>query len=308
MPGRQHRMASRGGSYEDLAQALLGRIASLVRVPRRQDFGIDFYCQPRFPSDQEMEAVGDLCSIQVKGGSRPLTFGGNKRGQWREYHFEWLKSLATPLFLAIVDPHFEAVELYSLWPLWYVFWSTSTPFSVMCITRPSMSSPYVWQPPAGRANPNALGKGDGQQWEIDLGPPFLRLTSEALNDDTFRYQALNSLTTFITYDQRTLIRFHLGVAVLEGITSWSTNGDQFRVQKFMFWSRAPGANVERLCSTIEPILVNLGVNLQWQNDVAAYAFIPMLEWLADRGYLDELGKGLLEGLRQSRTSGLPPAP
>ncbi len=310
MPGRQNVLASRGSSYEDFVQTVLGRLATMVHVPRQHDFGIDFYCQPRIPSGQRTESVTDLCSIQVKGGDSIFGFGGLKRrsGQWRDYHFDWLRSLAIPIFLARVDKDFSAVELFSLWPLWLVFWQTSTPFSVTCRTKPATSTLYELQDLEKKISPVGQGKGDGCDWVVDLGPPFLRLTLADLNDDGFSDGALAILQQWIRLDRETLIRFHLRVAVVEGIYKYSTNFFSYSTKKAMFWSYGPGANVVHLSRTMTPMIVNLGVHLQWQNNEAAYLLIPVIEWLNREGHLDEMGQGLLDGLRESRAEGKGPAP
>src|SRR5437867_6823813 len=117
MSGRRHVMDSAVSTYEDCARLLLGRIASLVQVPREKDFGIDFYVQPRIPTGPRTETVAELGSLQVKGGDQSLVYGGSdKNGVWREYEFTWLRSLATPLYLARADSTCTAVELFSLWP------------------------------------------------------------------------------------------------------------------------------------------------------------------------------------------------
>jgi hypothetical protein len=51
----------------------------------------------------------------------------------------------------------------------------------------------------------------------------------------------------------------------------------------------------------EPVLVNLGVHLQWQDDLSAHTLIPALEWVDSMGLLSEFGKGLLGGLRDTQT-------
>lgn len=118
MSGRRHVMDSAGSTYEDCARLFVGRIASLVHAPREKDFGIDFYCQPRVPAGPRTETVAELGSLQVKGGGEGLAYGGlNERGESREYEFTWLRSLATPLYLARVDAGCSAVELFSVWPL-----------------------------------------------------------------------------------------------------------------------------------------------------------------------------------------------
>ena len=54
-------------------------------------------------------------------------------------------------------------------------------------------------------------------WAIDLGPPMLRLTQEKLEDAAFRQRAITVLRQWITYDRLTLMRYHQGIPVLDGI-------------------------------------------------------------------------------------------
>src|SRR5437773_8314847 len=97
-------MDSSGSAFEDCTRLLVGQIATLVHVPREKDFGIDFYCQPRVAIGPRTETVIELGALQVKGGMEQLTYGGlDQGGNWREYEFTWLRSLAAPLFLVRVE-------------------------------------------------------------------------------------------------------------------------------------------------------------------------------------------------------------
>lgn len=66
-------------------------------------------------------------------------------------------------------------------------------------------------------------------------------------------------------------------------------------------------NLARLSQTASPVFVNLGIHLQGQNDEAAFRLISILEWFDGRGYLDGIGKELLEGLKKARDIGVGPA-
>jgi len=101
--------------------------------------------------------------------------------------------------------------------------------------------------------------------------------------------------------------FHMFVPVLTNFTSWSTDPpESLESRTWHFWDSRPKANIERLCQRAGPILVNLGIHLQWQNDHAAYNLVPVLEWLDGNGRLDQIGKGLPDGLRQAQASGVGP--
>jgi hypothetical protein len=97
------------------------------------------------------------------------------------------------------------------------------------------------------------------------------------------------------------MRYHLFIPVLTGITGWRTNlPESYEARIWQFWASQPGANIPRLCQTAAPLVVNLGMHLQWQNDAGAYTIVPLLEWLECGGHLDDIGKGLLDGLRRTR--------
>jgi len=302
MSGRRSVIDSRGGTYEDCANFLIGQIANLTAVPRERDFGIDFYCEPRLPIAAGSETVAGLCSLQVKGGVATLAFGGlNERGDWKEYEYGWLRSQAIPLYLARVSAACDSVELFSLWPLWLIFWrQTVLPFEVVLETSaPGRSS---WKEPVSQPHPKGAGLGDGNRWTVDLGPPFLMLTNEKLKDEIFRQQAVTILRTRIHYDRTNLMRYLQFIPMLTGITDWSTNSLELsEVREWQFWSSTPGENIRRLCLTAGPLLVNLGIHLQWQNDLTtAFKLIPLLDWIKESHYLDEIGCGLLRNLHAAQ--------
>jgi hypothetical protein len=304
MAGQRHRMDSSGSSYEDYAKSLIGRFAALIPVQRERDFGLDFFCQPLVTAGKNTETVTELAALQVKGGIQKLTYGGlDRRGKWRPQQFTWLRSLATPLYLVRVDKDFSSVQLFSLWPIWWIFWQAGHPFRVDFITRGPSSRLHLWQKPECSPCKGGGSNGDGMQWTVDLGPPLLRLTNENLNDSVFRETATAILRTWILHDRLTLMYFHLSVPVVTSISQWSTNALDVRGLGSgisYFWNSMPGMNLSSLCQTISPMLVNLGLNLSSQNDEAAYRLISVLEWIEGRGQLDEVGKGLLDDLRRTQ--------
>jgi hypothetical protein len=93
-----------------------------------------------WPAGAWIETVSELGSLQVKGEQAELAYGGlDKHGNWYEYQFTWLRSLATPVHLARVDAAFRSVEFFSIWPSWLIFWRQSVdPFEVVF----SAESPY----------------------------------------------------------------------------------------------------------------------------------------------------------------------
>lgn len=308
MSGQRNVMDSTGETYETLADHLVGRFASTIRVSRQQDYGIDLYCLPRVPTGPRTQTAIELGSVQVRGGASDLVYGGlNGRGEWKGHEFDWLRGLTVPLYLARVDAACSTVNLFSLWPIWWVFLHAGNPFKIVFTTEPASSEIYKWRSPEALADKDGAGIGDGLRWNVNLGAPFLQLTGDNLGDAAFRDQASAILQTWIKGDRLTLIRSLQGVPVIDSITQWTTNSvDSYGYSTHQFWNSAPGANIPRLCKTLAPVLTNLGVHLQWQTDEAAYRLIPILEWLDQQHQLDEIGRGLLDGLRRMQAAGVKP--
>ena len=86
MAGRRHVIDRIGAEYESAVHALLTPFASLVSVPRHDDFGIDFYCHIRASTGSHTETVTHLTALQVKGGESGLTYGGlDATGEWKKH-------------------------------------------------------------------------------------------------------------------------------------------------------------------------------------------------------------------------------
>jgi len=59
----------------------------------------------------------------------------------------------------------RAVELFSLWPLWLIFWrQAASPFEVVFTAQPGATEPHAWREPLASRHPKGTGKGDGMRW------------------------------------------------------------------------------------------------------------------------------------------------
>lgn len=305
MPGRRAEFDIEGAKREIVAQDLIGRVSAPVKVPREMDFGIDYFCQLFGTGGARSISVEDLFSLQVKG-SEPLKYGGVRDGKWRNYEIEWLRSQAVPILLARVDHERPTLNLYNLGPIWRVLWQTSQPYEIVCATSPQTSEKYVRAEAQFEESKEPFG--DQRTWLVPIGPPFLTLTHEALRDDSFAHNARILLRTHIAMERKNLLRFQSRVAIHHCVQIWHTNCFEPRIafHKAMYWSLVPGENIDALVDTVTPALVNLGVHLQWQNNSDAYKFIGALDWIDRRGGLDEMDRGLLRGLIETRDRGVGP--
>jgi hypothetical protein len=296
-----------GAQYEIAVHSLLNPFASLVSVPRQDDFGIDFYCHLRRPTGIHTETVSDLAALQVKGGEASLVYGGaDARGDWRKHEIAWLMSLSTPLYLVKIPRDRKVVDIFSLGPVWHRFMAQAVyPFEIACTTQPpSVNADWQLTEPTFTVGPE---RGDRRRWMVDLGAPIVRVSVEDSDDPSHRERVALVLRTWIANDRQNLMRFLQGIPVFSGFSGWQTNSlNGLRRSIAQHWSATPGENIASLCQTGEPLLVNLGIHLQWQNDQGAYALTPTLEWLNQRGQLGGIGQGLLRGLIETQRNGVGP--
>ena len=306
MPGKQPEFAVTGAQNETDTLSLIGRLSAPVKVPREHDFGIDFFCQLYVPTAPRSISVTDVFTLQAKGMTEVLRFGGLRNNVWRNYEISWLRTLAIPLFLARVDGTKPELALYSLAPIWRVLWQTAAPFEIICTTEPPAPTTYQREE-VTHAN-SGQQFGDGESWTVPIGPPFMSLTHADLADEAWSAKARDLLKSHIQIERQNMLMFHLRVAIHHCVEKWSTNsfGAPIVLSKAMFWSGAPGDNLRDLAAALAPVAVSLGVHLRWQNDRDAYLLIDILEWLKRRGNLDQIGFGLLEGLLATRAQGLDP--
>lgn len=308
MPGQQADFAVQGDRYETAAQHVLGEILNLIQVPRQRDFGIDFYCSVRLRSGSLVQTTRDLFGLQVGGPSKTLAYGGLRKGNPRPHEIEWLKSLTVPLFYARVSGDRERVGVYSMSPVWRILFRSPGAFEIICEFEDPSDNLFTIKPEQPTAAKQDGTFGDGNVWRINLGPPILSATAKDFQDPEFAEQAKSLLLTWLQLDWTTVVRFQVRVALTDFIQSWKTNTlTGASTAQAMYWSPVPGANVRELVAALLPALINLGAHLQWQNDVAAYSLIPILECANQLAVLPPFGQGLLDGLRRARDAGLSPA-
>ena len=203
--------------------------------------------------------------------------------------------MATPLYLAKVDADLNSVELFSLWPIWLIFWPhPEDPFEIRFVTEPAGLISPTWQQPIGTAVTEGEGNGDGKRWTVELGPPFLRLTLPELNDQEFQMRCKSVLHAWTTSDRLNMVRRQQFIPLLKAPTKWETNCRPIEFGEWQFWDPRPGVNISRLCQTAEPILVNLALHLEGQSDPGLDSLLPLLLWLQEHNHLGVAGLRLLQ--------------
>jgi len=303
MTGRQLNIQSLGAGYESFVATVVGRIAAMVDVRREHDYGVDFYVLPRVPLSTTTETAIELCALQVKGGAQDeLSFGGvGKDGAWKAHELNWLRTLNVPLYAASVDKNYSEVSLYTLNPALGVFWRSGQPFEIRCrFSAPSPEQDHTFVAPEPSADPLGAGKGDGNRWTVELGPPFLHLRLQDLEASSFREMARDILLAWIQTDRVSLSYLHMGVPRQHILMGYRTNRVPNVVQHLMFWNPTPGASstgIEQAVGAIATVLIQ---HLLGQKDGPSLsAWLPALEWLNARGTLDGFGIAALNEAKQA---------
>src|SRR5947208_2597136 len=115
-----------GDRSEYLAHFLLSAIGLVTPIPRQEDIGVDFYCSL---ADQEKGVLtfGFPFIVQTKAIGTPVVEirpPDDYQHQQRVIldHISWLFRQELPLFLALVDKEDISIRLYSLSPLWFIYY------------------------------------------------------------------------------------------------------------------------------------------------------------------------------------------
>jgi hypothetical protein len=129
-----------------------------------------------------------------------------------------------------------------------------------------------------------------------------------MNDARFVANSSSLLANWLAIDRQNVIRALLGVPYVQGVREWATNDFKTTVitlKQFMAWSESRQTVID-LAKALEPLLVNLGVHLQSQDDRAVYSLVSLLEWIDSLNLLGRMGKGLLDGIKRTQAAGLSP--
>ena len=221
MTGQRAKVTIEGDKYENAAENILGEILSLVRVAWQRDYGIDFYCSVQLSSGKAAQTTRDLFALQVGGPGKTVAYGGFRKGEKLLHQIEWLKSLTVPFFYGRLSTDRQKIDLYSMSPVWRVFFRSPNPFKITWVLQDPTDDLFTIGEPEPKRAKKAFG--DGNSWQVNLGPPILSRTQTELQSPEIADQAVALLRDWLQLDWTTITRFQTGIAVTEFFMCWSTN-------------------------------------------------------------------------------------
>lgn len=275
MPGQQLKNAIDGAQKERLADYLLAHFCATTKVPREQDFGVDFYCNITEPAGHVVRTSPYSFGLQIKTRSddNVLSYGGlAKNGDpasWRAYEIEWLFNQAMPFLVGLTSP--DRIDIYLTSGIWRARWQGGRPFRVDLLPDDPLSVKKNLLQPREKIVDGAPG--DRTHWTVPLGPPIVSVSIAQVSDAGHIAKVRETLARSLDVERTNIMAHAQGVPYREWILGWETNKlpapTETRLGTEWFANAAQGMNLERCARSLGIALPALVLNLQAQGNHVA---------------------------------------
>lgn len=201
-----------GDRSEYLAQFLLSAAGLCTFIPRQEDIGLDFSCSI---ADQRNGVLtfGYPYLISVKSISHPsieLTPTDAAIAANDTRHVEWLFRQQLPIFLGVVDKDAVSLRIYSLLPLWFLYYKGGPQIGTLSI-KPRLNATEVndvGMPIQGAALQNWPGH---FHYDVDVGHPVVVLDLAVIKDADSLAEAKRLLRMAVSFGQKNLLHYQLQI-------------------------------------------------------------------------------------------------
>src|SRR5579862_1267177 len=208
MPGGRLRSFRLGDRAELLVEQLLAGFAFTTRVPRQEDFGVDFFCSLTRQEGQFLKA-GPFFAVQAKSSRDDIVYE-------KPHELEWITNQENPLLVCVADRGSLAIDVYSTWNLLCGVlngWRGQKP-PTRIVLRPGVEH-HIW--------PWVEDGDDGSQ-EIRLGKPIVRVTDADIFDDARMDLCAYTLGQWVALDRMNIVNRHANVHWVLAPRAYETNG------------------------------------------------------------------------------------
>jgi hypothetical protein len=212
MPGVRSYSFREGDRSEYLAQFLLSAIGLCTAIPRQEDIGFDFACSIADGEEGNL-SFGYPYLISIKSISSPCIEVEPNKTTIKEddsKHVAWLFRQEQPTFLGVVDKDAVSLQIFSLLPLWFLYYRGGPTVGTMKLT-----------PRLNGANTKDVGppvKGEELDYwpghfhyEVDLGHPIAVLELSTIKDRERTRKAKQFLRMAVDFAERTLVHYRLSI-------------------------------------------------------------------------------------------------
>ncbi len=217
MPGGRQADFDRGDWRERLAETVFRAFAFTTRVRREDDVGHDLFCVLSRRKDRLLWA-GSSFTVQVKSDLAPIVFS-------KPHELEWLHSLESPLFVAVVHQKEKRIDVYSTWR------------RLTAILGEAAESRTLVPEPIG-AGYNAIEIDARGTQRIPLGPPVASIVLDDVFDDSRVEHIRSVLEPWIELDRNNIVRSRVGMYYVVGPRGHVTNEpvDPKSLAEFFYWN------------------------------------------------------------------------
>lgn len=257
-----------GDRNEYLAQFLLSGLGLCTPIPNQEDIGFDFSCTL---ADQEkgILSFGYPYLVSVKSASDATVscmpteacIKGNS-----QRHIDWLFRQNLPMFLAAVDRDKVALKIYSMIPLWFIYYEGGTACgSLKMIPRTDPNEVHdVGRPIKGDEVTGWSGK---FHFELDLGHPIAEIGIDTLKDKNALKKAKGRLRMAIHFAELNLLHSKLGIPHFYWFAKTPTDGSDF-APAFYYHPVPPNAEARKqIMKELSPSLISFALHYQQSGDL-----------------------------------------
>jgi hypothetical protein len=270
------------------AQWVLAQAATVVRVPREADIGIDLVCTLAHPMSGAIYA-GRTLGVQVKshGKGTPhesIRFGGRDGlGRWKQHELDWLFKSDVPLFVALVNRDTGRLALYTTTELWHARWQWG---------RPGMITFDEKRPPGRHSKGRRMSRkpgqqkcGDGRSYIVPLGPPVFESTADEILSIRSRSRLARALETWVDLSYRNMQFHRIGVPFRETPRKWRAGRRLGGTHQVVYFNKTPRirkSNVRSILKAIAPGVCALAQHWRDPRSRDLSALLPLVRLMRSR--------------------------
>lgn len=266
-----------GDRSEYFAQVLLSGLGLSTPIPRQEDIGFDFHCSL---ADQTSGVLtfGHPYLVSVKSLSKPNielypTDAAAAAGDQR--HIEWLFRQELPFFLGVVDKANFQMRLYSLIPLWFIYYEGG-PRCGSLLIKPRLDSAdlsHVDRPKDVSETANWPGM---RHFDVDLGHPIAVVDLDVLKSQEATDAVRKNIRRAAKYARTCQVHYHLGIPYFHWIAVTQPDGKSF-YPAFAQFPIPPTAEARvQIMQQLAPSLISFALHYKEANDVESLAAIRRL--------------------------------
>ncbi len=250
-----------GDRSEYLAQFLLSAIGLCTPIPRQEDIGLDFACSI---ADQESGLLSfgypylvstksiSSPSIKIEPSKTAIAVGDSS-------HVGWLWRQEQPILLGVVDKANISLRLYSLLPLWFLYYKGGPTIGSLSLTPRIDPNDLddVGRPAQGKE----LSEWPGHfHFDVDLGQPIAILDIPTIQDESKTRKLKTRLRKVIKLAQQSLLHYQLGIPHFYWIARASADGEN--LQPAVYFDAVPPSEGARqsIMAELVPSLISFALH------------------------------------------------